>query len=444
MKNVADKTSLYFNEVSDSVQQFRSQIDTGRSIVSRILDGYAGCVAVQLWDGSLAVGKEDADCRLVFHHPGVLRDLILRRDLDRLAGFYLAGQIDVVGDMEELFTLVPHLSALQLSWRERWRLMSQAMRLPIAHPSVDRRRIKHDNCRDAIAHHYDVGNDFYRLWLDPEMVYSCAYFLHRNASLAEAQRNKLDYICRKLRLSPGQALLDIGCGWGALAIWAARFYGARVHGITLSKAQYHFARQRVEKEGLSDQVRIELRDYRDLPQDARYDRVVSVGMFEHIGIRNFPAYFSRVKRVLRPSGLFLNHGISNAAGWRRTPLTRFINRYIFPDGELTSIGKTSQAMEEAGFELIDVEALRRHYALTLRHWVKALVEKEQQAASLTSEKSCRLWKLYMAGCAYFFDAGEINVYQVLAGHAGQVINMPLTRDDLYRNVHPKEVDHVRH
>ncbi|HFE32602.1 MAG TPA: methyltransferase domain-containing protein [Gammaproteobacteria bacterium] len=433
MQNVAEKTNLRLSVVANNGQSSNAQIDAGRDIVSRLLAGYTGKVAVQLWDGNLAVGEENADCRLVFHHPGALRDLILHRDLEHLTEFYLAGQIDVVGDMEGLFTLAPHLSALKLSWRQRWQLMSLALRLPASRLPLGRKHPTHANGSDAIAHHYDVGNDFYRLWLDPEMVYSCAYFLRRDESLAEAQRNKLDYICRKLRLSAGMTLLDIGCGWGALAIWAARYYGVQVHGITLSEAQYRFARQRVEEEGLSDRVRIELLDYRDLPQDAQYDRVVSVGMFEHIGIKNFPSYFSQVKRVLKPEGLFLNHGISNEAGWQRTPLTRFINHYIFPDGELTSISNTSQAMEAAGFELVDVEALRRHYALTLRHWVKALVEKKQQAVSLTSEESYRLWKLYMAGCAYFFDAGEINVYQVLVGHAGQALSMPLTRNDLYHS-----------
>ncbi len=443
MQKVVDQTNLNLGTASSDARHFSAQVDTGRAIVSHLLSGYTGEVAVQLWDGGLAAGDEDAACRLVFHHPGALRDLILRRNLVRLTEFYLAGKIDVIGDMEGLFSLAPHLSALKLSWRDKWQLFSLALRLPASRMRLARKGLDHDNSHATIAHHYDVGNAFYQLWLDPEMVYSCAYFLHRDESLAEAQQNKLDYICRKLRLAPGQTLLDIGCGWGALAIWAARYYGVRVHGITLSEAQHHFACQRVAEEGLSDQVRIELLDYRDLPQDAQYDRVVSVGMFEHIGIRNFPTYFSQVKRVLKPGGLFLNHGISNEAGWRRTPLTRFINRYIFPDGELTSISHTSQAMEGAGFELVDVEALRRHYALTLRHWVKALVEKKQQAVSLTSEESWRLWKLYMAGCAWFFDAGEINVYQVLAGHAGQAIATPLTRDDLYRNAWSREADHVR-
>jgi len=432
MQKVIDQTNLNLGAVSPDARHFSAQVDAGRAIVSLLLAGYTGEVAVQLWDGNLAAGNEGAACRLVFHHPGALRDLILRRNLVRLTEFYLAGRIDVIGDMEGLFSLAPYLSGLKLSWRDKWQLISLALRLPASRMHLARKGLKHDNSHATIAHHYDVGNAFYRLWLDPEMVYSCAYFLRQDESLAEAQQNKLDYICRKLRLSPGQTLLDIGCGWGALAIWAARHYGVRVHGITLSEAQYHFACRRVEEEGLSDQVIIELCDYRDLPQDVQYDRVVSVGMFEHIGIKNFPTYFSLVKRVLKPGGLFLNHGISNEAGWRRTQLTRFINRYIFPDGELTSISRVSQAMEGAGFEVVDIEGLRRHYALTLRHWVKALVEKKEQVANLSSEESYRLWKLYMAGCAYFFDVGEINVYQVLVGHAGQPLNMPLTRDDLYR------------
>lgn len=433
MQNVVDQTNLHLSAASPDARHFSAQADAGRAIVYLLLGKYTGEVAVQLWDGGLAVGDESASCRLVFHHPGALRDLILHRNLVRLTEFYLAGQIDVIGDLEGLFSLAPYLSGLRLSWRDKWQLISLALRLPVSRLHLARKVLEHDNSHTTIAHHYDVGNAFYQLWLDPEMVYSCAYFRRQDESLAEAQQNKLDYICRKLRLSPGQTLLDIGCGWGALAIWAARHYGVQVHGITLSEAQYHFARQRVEEEDLSAQVTIELRDYRDLPQDTQYDRVVSVGMFEHIGIKNFPTYFSLVKRVLKPHGLFLNHGISNEAGWRRTQLTRFINRYIFPDGELASISRVSQAMEGAGFEVVDIEGLRRHYALTLRHWVKALVEKKEQAAELSSEESYRLWKLYMAGCAYFFDAGEINVYQVLAGHAGQSLDMPLTRDDLYRS-----------
>jgi len=358
-----------------------------------------------------------------------LRDLILHRNLLRLAECYLSGAIEVEGDLESLFDLKTHLLNLNLPLGTRLHLLYQALRLPklARHGSAQNGRSKkasHQNSRASIAHHYDVSNDFYRLWLDPEMVYSCAYYRNSTQTLAEAQQDKLDYLCRKLRLEPGQTLLDIGCGWGALALWAARHYGVQVHGITLSQEQQRLAQERVRAAGLEDQIRIELLDYRDLPEGAQYDRVVSVGMFEHVGVKNFPTYFGTVRRVLKPDGLFLNHGITSETGWKRTPLTRFMNRYIFPDGELARISDVTDAMERAGFEMLDVESLRRHYALTLRHWVRSL-----EASS--SEVTYRLWKLYMAGCAYYFDEGSIGLHQVLAGRQHQLQPVPLRRDDLY-------------
>jgi len=205
-----------------------------------------------------------------------------------------------------------------------------------------------------------------------------------------------------------------------------------VHGITLSEQQCHYAVERVRSEGLQDQICIELRDYRDLPDEACYDRVVSVGMFEHIGVANFPLYFGIVKRVLKPGGLFLNHGITNDTGWRDTPITRFMNRYVFPDGELARISTVQEAMEQAGFEIIDVEGLRRHYALTLRHWVQALEACKQQAVAMVGEATYRVWRLYMTGCAYYFDEGSTNVYQVLTAPVHQPLATPLRRDDLYK------------
>jgi cyclopropane-fatty-acyl-phospholipid synthase len=337
----------------------------GADIVSVVLEDYRGDIAVRLWDGTLARGSVDAACTLVFREPGALRDLVLHRNLLRLADAYLSGAIDVVGDMESLFDLKDYLVNLDLPFGIRLYLLRQALRLPgLSRRGVARswraKLTAHRNSRASIAHHYDVSNDFYRIWLDAEMVYSCAYFRSNSQPLAKAQQDKLDYLCRKLRLEPGQTLLDIGCGWGALAIWAARHYGVQVHGITLSEAQLKLAQQRVREAGLEDRVRIELLDYRDLPDDAQYDRVVSVGMFEHVGVRNFPTYFGTVRRVLKPDGLFLNHGITSENGWQRTPLTRFMNRYIFPDGELARISDVVDAMEKAGFEPLDVECLRRH------------------------------------------------------------------------------------
>jgi len=408
----------------------------GAGIVSTVLADYRGGIAIRLWDGTLAHGIFDAPCTVIFREPGALRDLVLHRNLLRLAESYLSGAIDVEGDLESLFDLKTHLINLDLSLGTRLHLLYQALRLPrqTRHDSAQNGRSKrtsHRNSRASIAHHYDVSNDFYKLWLDPEMVYSCAYYRSSTQALAEAQRDKLDYLCRKLRLEPGQTLLDIGCGWGALALWAARHYRVQVHGITLSQEQQRLAQERVRTAGLEQQVRIELLDYRDLPEDAQYDRVVSVGMFEHVGVRNFPIYFGTVRRVLKPNGLFLNHGITSETGWQRTPLTRFINRYIFPDGELARISDVTDAMERAGFETLDVESLRRHYALTLHHWVRALEIKRDEAIRYSSEETYRLWRLYMAGCAYYFDEGSIGLHQVLAGHQHQLQPVPLRRDDLY-------------
>jgi len=408
----------------------------GHRIVATLLDGYRGPIAIQLWDGSLFRGAEDVECVLHIHHPGVVKDLILRRDLVKLAEAFIAGHIDVTGDMEALFKLEPYLKTLKPTLKVRLQLLFDALRLPSLTQHVDSHHVKagknqQKNSRKAIAHHYDVGNDFYRLWLDRNMVYSCAYFRDSEQSLDEAQQDKLDYLCRKLRLQSGQTLLDIGCGWGALAIWAAEHYGVKVHGVTLSKEQQALANDRIKQAGLEHLVTIELRDYRDLKDNIKYDRIVSVGMFEHIGVKNFPVYFGKIKQLLKPGGLFLNHGITIKDNQRKSPLKRFINQYIFPDGELARISDVNDAMEQAGFEIVDVESLRRHYALTLRRWVEALEKKMKQATALTSSETYRLWQLYMSGFAYYFDEGTVNVHQILVAHQHDELTIPLRRDDLY-------------
>ena len=412
------------------------KLSEGHRITAALLTGYRGTVAVQLWDGSLFRCSEDVQCEMHIHHPGVLRDLILRRDLIKMAEAFIAGHIDVIGDFEVLFELETHLKNLKPDCRLCLKLIYDALRLPSLNKCNYESRVKavqrqQKNSRKTISHHYDVGNEFYRLWLGRNMVYSCAYFRNIEQSLDEAQSDKLDYLCRKLRLQPKQTLLDIGCGWGDLALWAAQYYGVTVHGITLSKEQHALAIRRVKQAKLEDCITIELRDYRDLPDDSVYDRVVSVGMFEHIGVNNFPQYFGKIKQILKPGGLFLNHGITSKDGWHNTPLTHFMNQYIFPDGELARISNVNDAMENAGFEIVDVESLRRHYALTLRHWVKALEANMKRATELTSIETFRLWRLYMSGCAYYFDEGSINVHQVLAGHQHDNLPHPLRRDDLY-------------
>ncbi len=412
--------------------------EAGRKILAQVLADYHGPVAIRLWDGELAIGREDAPCTVVFHQPAMLRGLILHRNVVKLAEAYLAGDADIEGDAESLYDLVCFMRDLDLPWSTKWQVMRLAFKLPGKHHATEKekqvaqvRAEEHDNTRESISHHYDVSNDFYRLWLDREMVYSCAYFPEVDRSLDKAQQDKLDYICRKLRLIPEQTLLDIGCGWGALICWAAHNFGVQAHGITLSEQQYQYARERIKREGLEDQVTVELRDYRDLPEDARYDRIVSVGMFEHIGVANFPRYFSIIKRALKTGGLFLNHGITNDTGWRDTPITRFINSYVFPDGELARISVVVDAMEKAGFEVIDVEGLRRHYALTLRVWVQSLEANREQAVAMVGEASYRVWRLYMSGSAYYFDEGSVNVFQVLVGHDREPLAIALRRDELY-------------
>ncbi|MCW8955977.1 MAG: cyclopropane-fatty-acyl-phospholipid synthase family protein [Gammaproteobacteria bacterium] len=407
------------------------------NIVSSVLADYQGSTAIRLWNDRVLNDAPNTTCALVFRNPGVLRELLLKRDLLKLGEAYLSGNIDIEGELEALFDLIACLQKMQLPLANKLILLAKALRLPKwtnAHQVRQMRasQFSNRNCRASISHHYDVSNNFYKLWLDPQMVYSCAYFRDDRQSLADAQCDKLDYICRKLRLQSGQHLLDIGCGWGALICWAARQYGVQSHGITLSQQQYEYARQRINDEGLQDQVSVELCDYRDLPENIQYDRIVSVGMFEHVGIENFPRYFGTVKSLLKPGGLFLNHGITNDTGWEKTDLTRFINHYVFPDGELARISDVSLAMERSGFELLDVESLRRHYAMTLRYWVQALKLNRNTAVRESSEATCRLWQLYMSGSAYYFDEGSLNVYQILAGHAHQSLTTPLRRDDIYR------------
>ncbi|HXK57551.1 MAG TPA: cyclopropane-fatty-acyl-phospholipid synthase family protein, partial [Gammaproteobacteria bacterium] len=265
-------------------------IESAREIVQILMRGYSGSLAVRLWDRSLAAGSEAALCTLHIRSASILKPLISGRDMIALVDDFLAGRIELEGDIESLFDASQHFENLSLTPAEKLRLLRLALHLPGSLLRLPSRSSRSGNNRSSISHHYDVGNAFYKLWLDSEMVYSCAYFADADQSLARAQQDKLDYLCRKLQLKPGQVLLDIGCGWGGLACWAARHYGVSVHGITLSEQQWQFANEKIDREGLSGRVKIELRDFRELDGSACYDRIVSVGMFEHIGVANFPAY----------------------------------------------------------------------------------------------------------------------------------------------------------
>jgi cyclopropane-fatty-acyl-phospholipid synthase len=292
--------------------------------------------------------------------------------------------------------------------------------------------------KDYIQFHYDVSNEFYQLFLDPEMQYSCGYFQSWTDTLEQAQLNKLDMICRKLRLRKDDRFLDIGCGWGGLICHAATHYGVRAHGITLSRKQHDFAKQKIDDLGLEDRVTVEIRDYRTLA--GSYDKVASIGMFEHIGVENFPAYFRKVQSLMRDRGLFLNHGIARRSRSKRrkaghiTTEKRILHKYIFPGTELAPVGFTLNSLEERGFEIHDVEAWREHYALTCRNWCLRLSGNREQAISLVGTERYNLWVAYLASVSFGFAAGNMLIFQVLASKRGRekgLSGMPPTRKDLY-------------
>jgi cyclopropane-fatty-acyl-phospholipid synthase len=396
--------------------------------------------AVRFWNGSTWEAGSVAPYRftLVLRHPGSLRRMFWPPGELTLAEAYINGDFDIEGDIEGVFSHVDALLAHRPGLAERLRTVWRLARLPApsGRPKVDRsarlRGSRHSLRRDrqAVRHHYDLSNEFFTLFLDERMVYSCAYFASDSVGLDAAQEQKLDYICRKLCLRPGERLLDIGCGWGGLIRHAVRHYGVFADGITLSAEQAELARRRIEEEGLADRCRVLIRDYREVDRPGEYDKLVSVGMVEHVGAACLPEYFRRAGRLLRPGGVFLNQGIACAApGYRPS---EFIRRYVFPDGELTPISATLRAAEKAGFEVRDVESLREHYTLTLRHWVRRLEDRHEEACRLTDEVAYRIWRLYIAGSAHAFRIGLLNLYQALMvkpdrGHSG----LPLTRDDWY-------------
>jgi cyclopropane-fatty-acyl-phospholipid synthase len=285
----------------------------------------------------------------------------------------------------------------------------------------------------AVAHHYDVSNEFYELFLDPLMVYTCAYYRDPDGKLDQAQRDKLDHVCRKLELARGESLLDIGCGWGSLAIWAAQHYGVRAHGVTLSRAQADYATARIQREGLQERCRVDYLDYRDLPAEQRFDKIAAVGVIEHVGIANYPAFFGSVRARLHDGGLYLNHGIVHEFHWKPTSQTEFLYRHVFPNGDLAGFSETVTEMERAGLEILDVEGLRLHYARTCRHWVERLRERADEARRLVGERTYRTWLLYLTCSAVAFEAGSIGLYQVvMRKHGDTTIDRgPRTREPLY-------------
>lgn len=394
-------------------------------------------ICLDLW-GSERVwlgGECGSPAKLIVHltHPGIIRSLLLSLDPLVLVEAYLNGFLEFDGKLEDVIQLLRELDAPQFSFAKAFRACLAALSLPPfpqpQHPAAPWSGLKkrsQERELKVIQHHYDVGNEFYGIFLDPLFVYSSAYFEEPGESLAKAQERKLDIICRKLNLKPGEKLLDIGCGWGALLRYAVKNYGVTGFGITLSKQQVQFNRARIAEEGLGNRLEVELRDYRDLANEPAFDKIASIGMIEHVGIRNYPVYFQRILSILKPGGLFLNQGIATYQNWDGSGVgERFVDRYIFPDGNLARLSTIIAAAEEAQWETVHVESWRPHYAKTLRKWAQNLSRALDQATVLAGLRTVKLWLIYLIGSAQAFEENRMNVYAVLLRRkADQAWNMP--------------------
>lgn len=348
--------------------------------------------------------------------------LLIEPGLDTLGQAYVEGLVDVDGHMADILAVAHRLAETAQPANG----LLGRMRRVFGHTR--------ESDSEAIQYHYDVSNEFYLPWLGERMVYSCGYFEHGDETLDEAQRKKIDHILRKIRLMPGQRLLDIGCGWGALVLRAAQVFGAQCVGVTLSNNQFELAQQRVAKAGLQDRIEIRLQDYRDV-SDGSFDRITSVGMFEHVGLDHLAGYFAQVRALLKPDGWAMNHGITSTDahdGETRHGGGRFIDRYVFPRGELPHIGTVLRTLQEGGLEAFDVENLRRHYQRTTALWSEGFEAHAEQVRPLVDEKRWRIWRIYLAGCAWAFEHDEVAIYQVLCRAAGQSAQgLPWSRRYIY-------------
>jgi cyclopropane-fatty-acyl-phospholipid synthase len=370
---------------------------------------------LKLWNGAVCELGQSPRVMVSIPNAKALRHF-LSPTLDSLGHAYVEGEIGVQGRLADIVDVAARLASHGNDRRRQ-----------------DVRMIRHTRKIDAeaIAYHYDVSNEFYSLWLDSNMVYSCGYFCSPDDTLEAAQIQKIDHILNKLRIQPGDRLLDIGCGWGALAMRAAEKYGAKTLGITLSRNQYELAQERIAAAGLADRCEVRMEDYRDVV--GKFDRITSVGMFEHVGLKHLRGYFTKVRELLADNGAALNHGITSTdPDSTESPFGGgdFIERYVFPHGELPHIGLALQEMSAAGLEPVDVENLRRHYALTLNHWVERYEAAGDRLRQIAGEKRWRIWRMYLAGCAHGFAHDWISIHQILAVKTGSNA-LPLTRNYMY-------------
>lgn len=434
-------------------------LNAARTVIGELAHIFDLDARVRLWDGSaVPLGQNvTGPFEIIIKGPEVIGSLLRKPGLDQIIRQYAEGGIDFEGgtlldlgrQLQDKKTrkslkkinklkLVKGFAPFLFAPKQSVQNAQGARTVDAAYQGEEtgRNREQSEN-KDFVQFHYDLSNEFYALFLDPEMLYSCAYFKSWDNDIALAQHDKLEIICRKLRLKPGDKFLDIGSGWGGLICHAAQHYGVEAYGVTLSQRQFDYAQEKIKRLGLEERVHVELKDYNDL--EGRFDKIASIGMYEHIGLANIPAYMKKVRGLLEKDGLFLNHAISrrakkSARGWKRMrPEQKAIAKYIFPGGELDHIGHSVQAMEMAGFEVQDVEALREHYALTTQLWCERLTAQREQAIAEIGAEKYRIWVAYLAGVSLAFSRGTLRLYQTLASHnAKGPAPLPPTRDDLYR------------
>jgi len=439
----------------------RQKLDAARKVIEHLGGLLNARFSVRLWDGSMVPLGQDVDPEffVAVNSSAVVGILLRRPTYENLLLQYVNGSIEIHGDLIDFVAAARDEGSHSLKKRLRGIKKSLLLKhsLPFLfssrrdpnHPhqyqgdEVGRKESRRNN-QAFIQFHYDISNEFYALFLGQEMQYSCGYFKTPETSLDQAQHDKLEMICRKLRLQPGDRFLDIGCGWGGLICHAAQHYGVQAHGVTLSQTQFDYTTEKVKRLGLESQIRVELRDYATL--EGEYDKIASIGMFEHVGIANMTRYFQKIKSLLRDRGILLNHGICRQAKRTRRaarkirPERRLLLKYIFPGSELDQVGHTIDLLQICRFEVHDAEAWREHYALTARHWYRGLMAHKEQAIEMVGKEKFRMWAIYLAGASIGFADGSTHICQVVASRrSGKgASGLPLTREDLYRPSKPSQ------